>query len=68
VTVWYSAPTAIRLLMRDGEAVVKQHSLATLRHLISVGEPLAAEAVTCPSACSASRSTIRIGRPRPGAS
>jgi acetyl-CoA synthetase len=46
VTVWYSAPTAIRLLMRDGETVVKQHSLATLRHLISVGEPLAAEAVT----------------------
>lgn len=45
VTVWYSAPTAIRLLMRDGEEPVKKHNLSSLRHLVSVGEPLAAEAV-----------------------
>ncbi|MBE0432851.1 acetate--CoA ligase [candidate division WOR-3 bacterium] len=45
VTVWYSAPTAIRLLMKDGNAVVEQHDLSCLRHLISVGEPLNAEAV-----------------------
>ena len=45
VTLWYSAPTAIRLLMKDGTALVKQHDLACLRHLISVGEPLNAEAV-----------------------
>jgi acetyl-CoA synthetase len=44
-TVWYSAPTAIRLLMRDGADVVKQHDLSSLRHLASVGEPLNAEAV-----------------------
>jgi acetyl-CoA synthetase len=45
ITVWYSAPTAIRLLMKDGTAAVKKHDLGSLRHLISVGEPLNAEAV-----------------------
>lgn len=45
VTVWYSAPTAIRLLMRDGTELAKKHDLSSLRHLISVGEPLNAEAV-----------------------
>jgi len=45
VTVWYSAPTAIRSLMRDGEKVVRKFDLSSLRHLCSVGEPLNAEAV-----------------------
>ncbi len=45
ITVWYSAPTAIRLLMREGLEIVKKHNLASLRHLASVGEPLNAEAV-----------------------
>jgi len=45
VTVWYSAPTAIRLLMRDGTGVARKHDLSSLRHLCSVGEPLNAEAV-----------------------
>ncbi len=45
VTVWYSAPTAIRLLMKDGIEVVKKHDLSSLRYLLSVGEPLNAEAV-----------------------
>jgi acetyl-CoA synthetase len=45
VTVWYSAPTAIRLLMRDGTEVVRRYDLSSLRHLASVGEPLNAEAV-----------------------
>ena len=45
VTVWYSAPTAIRLLMRDGAAAARAHDLGSLRHLCSVGEPLNAEAV-----------------------
>ena len=45
VTVWYSAPTAIRSLMRDGDELVKRHDLSSLRHLASVGEPLNAEAV-----------------------
>jgi acetyl-CoA synthetase len=45
VTVWYSAPTAIRLLMRDGTAAARRHDLSSLRHLCSVGEPLNPEAV-----------------------
>lgn len=45
VTVWYSAPTAIRLLMREGTELVRRHDLSALRHLCSVGEPLNAEAV-----------------------
>jgi len=45
VTVWYSAPTAIRLLMKDGKELPKRFDLSNLRHLASVGEPLNAEAV-----------------------
>jgi acetyl-CoA synthetase len=45
VTVWYSAPTAIRLLMREGKQVADKFDLSSLRHLCSVGEPLNAEAV-----------------------
>jgi len=45
VTVWYSAPTAIRSLMKAGEEVIKNHDLSSLRHLASVGEPLNSEAV-----------------------
>jgi len=45
VTVWYSAPTAIRALMKAGEDVIKEHNLSSLRHLASVGEPLNSEAV-----------------------
>ena len=45
VTVWYSAPTAIRLLMKEGTELVKKFNLSSLRHLCSVGEPLNPEAV-----------------------
>jgi acetyl-CoA synthetase len=45
ITIWYSAPTAIRLLMKEGKELVKNHDLSCLRHLCSVGEPLNAEAV-----------------------
>ncbi len=45
VTVWYSAPTAIRLLMREGAGLAKRRDLSSLRHLCSVGEPLNPEAV-----------------------
>lgn len=45
VTVWYSAPTAIRSLMKAGDELVKKYDLSSLRHLVSVGEPLNAEAV-----------------------
>jgi acetyl-CoA synthetase len=46
VSIWYSAPTAIRSLMKAGDEIVKHYDLSCLRHLISVGEPLNAEAVT----------------------
>ncbi|MBI5477025.1 MAG: acetate--CoA ligase [Ignavibacteriales bacterium] len=45
VSMWYSAPTAIRLLMKEGIEAVKKYDLSSLRHLASVGEPLNAEAV-----------------------
>ncbi len=45
VTVWYSAPTAIRSLMRDGTELVQKYDLTNLRNLCSVGEPLNSEAV-----------------------
>lgn len=45
ITVWYSAPTAIRALMKEGIETVKKFNLTSLRHLASVGEPLNAEAV-----------------------
>ncbi len=45
ITVWYSAPTAIRSLMKAGDDLVKDFDLSSLRHLASVGEPLNSEAV-----------------------
>ena len=45
VTVWYSAPTAIRMLMKAGEELPARHDLSSLRHINSVGEPLNPEAV-----------------------
>lgn len=40
VNIFYTAPTAIRALMREGEAPVRQHDLSSLRVLGSVGEPI----------------------------
>jgi len=45
VTVWYSAPTALRMLLREDEAVFNQADLASLRHIFSVGEPLNPEII-----------------------
>jgi len=45
VTMWYSAPTAFRMLMSAGEAVAKKYNLSSLRHICSVGEPLNPEAL-----------------------
>ena len=44
VNIFYTAPTAIRALMRDGDGPVKKTSRATLRLLGSVGEPINPEA------------------------
>ncbi|MBD1380144.1 acetate--CoA ligase [Metabacillus arenae] len=45
VTVWYSAPTAFRMLMGAGDELVKSFDLSSLRHVLSVGEPLNPEVV-----------------------
>ncbi|MCC6435873.1 MAG: acetate--CoA ligase [Acidimicrobiales bacterium] len=45
VTVWYTAPTAIRLLMRAGPDAVAGADLSAVRFAASVGEPLGADAV-----------------------
>lgn len=45
VTVWYTAPTAIRMLMKAGTELAHKYELGALRFLASVGEPLNPEAV-----------------------
>ena len=45
VQVWYTAPTAIRMLMRAGDAAAAGRDFSALRFLASVGEPLNAECV-----------------------
>ena len=44
VTIFYTAPTAIRALMREGEEPVKRHSRKSIRLLGTVGEPINPEA------------------------
>jgi acetyl-CoA synthetase len=46
VTVFYTAPTALRMLMRMGVEVAHTFAFPSLRHVVSVGEPLNPEAVT----------------------
>ncbi|BAQ11779.1 acetyl-CoA synthetase [Bacillus sp. OxB-1] len=45
VTVWYSAPTAFRMLMGAGEGPLSKYDLSSLRHILSVGEPLNPEVI-----------------------
>jgi acetyl-CoA synthetase len=45
VTVWYTAPTALRMLMLYGAAFAREYDLSPLRLVASVGEPLNPEAV-----------------------
>jgi acetyl-CoA synthetase len=45
VQVWYTAPTAIRMMMRAGKDAAKGHDFSGLRFLASVGEPLNPEGV-----------------------
>jgi len=45
VSVWYTAPTAIRMLMKAGPELPRKFDLAALRFVASVGEPLNPEAV-----------------------
>lgn len=45
VSVWYTAPTAIRMLMKAGDDLAARYDLSNLRFMASVGEPLNPEAV-----------------------
>jgi acetyl-CoA synthetase len=45
VTVWYSAPTALRMLLREDESIFVNTDLSRLRHIFSVGEPLNPEVI-----------------------
>ena len=45
VTVWYTAPTAVRMMMKIGTEVIRKYDLRSLRFIASVGEPLNPEAV-----------------------
>jgi acetyl-CoA synthetase len=45
VTVWYTAPTAIRMLMKAGAELARKYRFPKLRFIASVGEPLNPEAV-----------------------
>lgn len=45
ITVWYSAPTAFRMLKAAGAEVAARYDLSTLRHVLSVGEPLNPEVI-----------------------
>ncbi|KOR13408.1 acetyl-CoA synthetase [Staphylococcus carnosus] len=45
VTVWYTAPTALRMLMSAGDDVIKKYDLSSLREVLSVGEPLNPEVI-----------------------
>ncbi|OGD92380.1 acetate--CoA ligase [Candidatus Curtissbacteria bacterium RIFCSPHIGHO2_01_FULL_41_44] len=45
VNVWYTAPTAIRMLEAAPDNLVKRYDLSSLRHLASVGEPLNPEPI-----------------------
>lgn len=46
VSVWYTAPTAIRMLMSGNIKEIKHYKLTALRYMASVGEPLNPEAIT----------------------
>ncbi len=45
VSIWYTAPTAIRMLMKAGDTLPAEYDLSQLRFISSVGEPLNPEAV-----------------------
>jgi len=45
VTVWYTAPTAVRMMMKAGTEIIRNYDLSSLRFISSVGEPLNPEAV-----------------------
>jgi acetyl-CoA synthetase len=45
VTIWYTAPTAVRMMMKAGTEIIRNYDLSSLRFIASVGEPLNPEGV-----------------------
>jgi acetyl-CoA synthetase len=45
VSIWYTAPTAVRMMMKAGMEIIRKYDLSSLRFISSVGEPLNPEAV-----------------------
>jgi acetyl-CoA synthetase len=45
VSVWYTAPTAVRMMMKGGAEAARRHAFPALRFIASVGEPLNPQAV-----------------------
>lgn len=45
VTIWYTAPTALRMLMSAGDDLVEKYNLTSVRSILSVGEPLNPEVI-----------------------
>jgi acetyl-CoA synthetase len=71
VTIFYTAPTAIRAFIKAGDEFVDQHDLSSLRLLGSVGEPINPEAWMWyhrKSAAGAARLSIPGGKPKPARS
>lgn len=46
ITVWYTAPTALRMLMKEPDTTYQNVDLTRLRHISSVGEPLNPEVIS----------------------
>jgi acetyl-CoA synthetase len=68
VSVWYTAPTAIRMLMKAGVELTRGYDLSQLRFIASVGEPLNPEAVVWVKPLLSILSMITGGRPKPAVS
>jgi acetyl-CoA synthetase len=45
VSIWYTAPTAVRMMMKGGTELARRHDFPDLRFIASVGEPLNPQAV-----------------------
>jgi len=45
ISIWYTAPTALRMLMREEKSIFEKHDLSKLKHIFSVGEPLNPEII-----------------------
>ncbi|MBF0206892.1 MAG: AMP-binding protein [Oligoflexia bacterium] len=45
INIWYTAPTALRMMMQEEDSLIKSFDLSALKHILSVGEPLNPEVI-----------------------